>query len=75
MSADRFKWLRLKKKMTQDEFAELLGLSQSTVAAIEKGRRPISDSVRAKLAELGAVDDDFLYFLHSIEKVTQIYPN
>lgn len=74
MSAQRFKLLRLKKKMTQRQFAELLGVSESTVAAIENGRRPISDHIRVSLAEQGGVDEDFLYFLESLERVTQIYP-
>lgn len=74
MSAQRFKLLRLKKKMTQRQFAELLGVSESTVAAIENGRRPISDHIRVSLAEQGGADEDFLYFLESLEKVSQIYP-
>lgn len=75
MSANRFKWLRLKKKMTQKQFADLLGVSVSTVASIENGRRPISDYIRVSLANVGGADEDFLCFLESLEKVEHIYPS
>lgn len=74
MSANRFRGLRLKKKMTQKQFAELLGVSESTVAAIENGRRSISDNIRASLVEQGGADEDFLNFLESLEKISKIYP-
>ncbi|MCM3705845.1 MULTISPECIES: helix-turn-helix transcriptional regulator [Cytobacillus] len=75
MNANSFKGLRLKKGMTQKEYADLLGVSESTIAAIETGRRPISDLVRARLAQKIELDEDSIYFLESFEKVKRIYPS
>lgn len=62
MDKETFRALRLSKNMTQKEFGELLGVSESTVAAIENGRRLISDKVRARLATITDIDDDFIDF-------------
>ena len=37
--ADRMKELRKEQKMTQDELADKLGISRSTVGMYEQGRR------------------------------------
>lgn len=62
MDKETFRALRLSKNMTQIEFGELLGVSESTIAAIENGRRLISDKVRARLATITDIDDDFIDF-------------
>lgn len=62
MDKETFKALRLSKNMTQKEFGELLDVSESTIAAIENGRRLISDKVRARLATITDIDDDFIGF-------------
>ena len=75
MNATNFKALRLRLGMTQREYADFLGVSESTVAAIENGRRSISDHVRARLAQKVEIDSDFLYFLESYRKMGNIIPN
>lgn len=75
MNATIFKRVRLKKKLTQKEFGNLLGVSESTIAAIEKGRRPISDQVRARLVQNIEIDDDLVSFLDSFRKIDYIIPN
>jgi transcriptional regulator with XRE-family HTH domain len=75
MIVNNFKAIRLKQKMTQQEFAELLGVSRSTIEAIESGRRPISDLVRARLAQKIDLDQESLRFLELYKKIFQIYPN
>lgn len=75
MNSNSFKALRLKKGMTQKEYAEMLGVSESTIAAIESGRRSISDLVRARLAQKIDIDEDSIYFLESFEKIKRIYPS
>lgn len=72
MDSNTFRGVRLRKKMSQARFAEFLGVSESTVAAIEKGRRNISDTVRARLAEKIAFDDSLISFLESYEKINKI---
>lgn len=62
MNRHLFKAIRLEKGLTQREFGELLGLSQSTIANIEAGRREITDTVRARLAKNVNMTDDFFSF-------------
>ena len=52
MSGETLKMIRLEKRMTQTEFGILLGLSTSMIAHIENGRRHISDTTRARLAQV-----------------------
>lgn len=68
MNEKIFKAIRLRAGLTQREFAEELGISESTVAAIEKQRRPISDQVRARLALKFDITQDFLEFYDRISK-------
>jgi transcriptional regulator with XRE-family HTH domain len=75
MNANTFKALRLREGLTQEQFGELLGLSKSTIANIEAGRRSISDQVRARLAQKVEVDDRLLCFLDSLSKIEKIIPN
>lgn len=72
MNKESFKALRLKKGMTQKQFADLLRVSESTVAAIETGRRNISDTVRARLAQNFEVSEELLLFLDSYQKMENI---
>lgn len=51
--AAAFKLLRKYRGMTQEEFADLLGLRRSTVANIETGRGDVPAFTYAKLDELG----------------------
>lgn len=74
MKITTFKATRLKMDMSQAAFSEFLGVSESTVAAIESGRRPISDAVRGKLAEKISVNEELLSFFESLEKVIKTYP-
>lgn len=74
MRTQTFKATRLKLGMTQAEFGEFLGVSESTVEAIENNRRKISDVVRGKLAERIAVNEELLAFFEAYEKITKNYP-
>lgn len=72
MNKESFKAMRLQKGMTQKEFADLLRVSESTVAAIENGRRSISDTVRARLAQNFEVSEELLLFLDSYKKLDKV---
>lgn len=52
MDRHQIRALRSKNRLTQAEFGKMLGLSTSTVANIEAGRRGISDNVYSRLADL-----------------------
>lgn len=51
--AAAFKLLRKYRGMTQEEFADLLGMKRSTVANIKTGRADVPTFTYAKLDELG----------------------
>lgn len=47
--AGRISRLRQFMKMTQEEFAEELGVSASSISSMERGTNPVSDTVLANL--------------------------
>ncbi|CDN45392.1 helix-turn-helix transcriptional regulator [Paenibacillus sp. P22] len=50
--------LRLKLGLTQVQFAECLGVSQSLICDVENGRRNVSPNLRVRIAlECGAGED------------------
>jgi transcriptional regulator with XRE-family HTH domain len=58
----RFKYLRESRKLTQDQVADTLGISRSTVAGYEseeKSRVPRKDTLN-KIADLFGVSTDYL---------------
>lgn len=72
MNKASFKAMRLQKGMTQKEFADLLRVSESTVAAIETGRRCISDTVRARIAQNIEVNQELILFLGMYQELDNI---
>lgn len=62
MDGQTLKMIRLEKRMTQSEFGSLLGISTSMVAHIENGRRAVSDTVRARLAQVVNIDEFVSFF-------------
>lgn len=74
MEGNTFRDMRLQKRMTQREFADALGLSQSTVAHIEAGRREISHTTRTRLAQIVDVKGEFLSFFERLKEIERIIP-
>ncbi|MBP1913253.1 transcriptional regulator with XRE-family HTH domain [Lederbergia galactosidilyticus] len=70
MNVETFKAIRLYLEKNQQEFAEFLGVANSTVAGIEAGNRPISDQVRARVARKFSVDAEFLEFMERNKKLS-----
>ena len=52
------KKLRKSKKLTQAAFADAIGVKPYTIAAIETGRRKMSEEVKGKIKEVFGVDVD-----------------
>lgn len=75
MNGKKFKGLRLKEGLTQAEFGAMLNLSESAIANIEAGRRPVSAKVRARLAHRFVIDDKLLDFLDAYEKMGKLFPS
>lgn len=55
-----FKELRIERRMTQDELADSLGLSRSTIGMYESGKRFPDHAGLQRLADFFRVDTDYL---------------
>lgn len=56
----RLKTLRLKKNLTQQQLAELLGVTKSVISAYENGTRYPAYDVLVKIARIFKVSTDYL---------------
>ena len=56
---NRLKTLRIKKKLTQQQLADLLGLTKSVISAYENGLRYPAYDVLIKIARIFKVSTDF----------------
>lgn len=57
---NRLKTLSIKKKLTQQQLADLLGLTKSVISAYENGLRYPAYDVLIKIARIFKVSTDFL---------------
>lgn len=57
---NRLKTLRIKKKLTQQQLADLLGITKSVISAYENGLRYPAYDVLIKIARIFKVSTDFL---------------
>lgn len=57
---NRLKTLRIKKKLTQQQLADLLGLTKSVMSAYENGLRYPAYDVLIKISRIFKVSTDFL---------------
>ena len=57
---NRLKTLRIQKKLTQQQLADLLGLTKSVISAYENGLRYPAYDVLIKIARIFKVSPDFL---------------
>lgn len=56
--------IRHYKGMTQPQFAEWLGVAESSIAQVESGHRRVSDRLAAKIAlKFDVSDPDFIKYL------------
>lgn len=51
MSAMGVKAIRLSENLTQQEFAARLGVSQSLIGDVERGRRRVTENLRIRIAQ------------------------
>ncbi len=59
-SGKRIKGLREKKGLTQEAMAELIGMSQKTITAIEKGKRGASIDTLTSISEILDTSLDYI---------------
>ena len=57
---NRLKTLRINKKLTQQQLADLLGLTKSVISAYENGLRYPAYDVLIKISRIFKVSTDFL---------------
>ncbi|ACD24183.1 helix-turn-helix transcriptional regulator [Clostridium botulinum] len=60
MLADKVKYLRNNLNLTQEELANKLGISQSSIGMIERNKRPAGRKMLIKLADFFNVTVDYL---------------
>ena len=58
MTGETVKAIRISKNMTQDEFAEILKVSRSCIAAVESGHRAVSDGLRIRIRQKFGGDNE-----------------
>ncbi|MDQ8733201.1 helix-turn-helix transcriptional regulator [Paenibacillus sp. LHD-38] len=51
MNGDAVRVIRISKDMNQKEFAAILAVSRSCIAAVESGHRAVSDKLRTRIAQ------------------------
>ena len=69
MKANKMKAIRYYLGLSQAQFAERLGVCQSTICIVEQGKRGVSDYIRGKLAHIEVgLPDDFQDFYITISK-------
>lgn len=72
-AGERIRDLREKRKLKQNELAEMVGLASGTLSAIEKGRNNPTSEITIKLSEFFNVSTD--YILTGKEEAATISPD
>lgn len=68
--------LRHYKGMTQPQFAQYLGVTESTIAAVEAGYRNVSDGLQAKIAmKIDITDADFIEYQKRRRQTSAFFKN
>lgn len=72
MLNNTIKALRLYNGMTQEQFASKIGYSTTALSFVETGSRAISPRLQSAIARHFPLDDGFITFLRSYEKMNKI---
>lgn len=63
MKGDLIKIIRQYKNMTQPQFAEWLGVAESSISQVESGHRQVSEYLASKVAlKFDVADPDFIAY-------------
>jgi transcriptional regulator with XRE-family HTH domain len=60
VSGEAVRAIRISKDMTQPEFAAVLRVSKSCIAAVESGHRAVSANLRVKIAQTFGCGPDII---------------
>ena len=66
MIEEQIRAYRLDMRMSQQELAEKLNITQAALSQYESGKRPISNSMLEKLVNSGIVEEGELSTTHSL---------
>lgn len=69
---ERLKEIRIKKGLTQEEFAKLLNISSSAISLYESGSREPSLATLVNIANVLDVSTDYLLGLSDSEKTVKV---
>jgi DNA-binding XRE family transcriptional regulator len=64
--------IRLYHGLSQEAFAERLGVSKSTIAAIETGRRRVTKNVQIKIAQKFELTDDLIQAIQRTQEASKL---
>ncbi|WEA41357.1 helix-turn-helix domain-containing protein [Lysinibacillus fusiformis] len=75
MTGEQLRELREALVMTQREFAEMVGVSYSTISNIESGARTMSLLTRAKIVQKIQLDEGLFIFVEKSQKLNRLIHN
>ncbi|MDC6266650.1 helix-turn-helix domain-containing protein [Lysinibacillus fusiformis] len=75
MTGEQLRELREALVMTQREFAEMVGVSYSTISNIESGARTMSLLTRAKIVQKIQLDEGLFIFVEKSKKLNRLIHN
>lgn len=75
MQGEKLRALRLQHGLTQVQFAEQLGVHQSSIAKIEAGERGLTDAMYARIVAKFDVGDEFASFFIKFNEVRRTFPS
>lgn len=75
MQGEKLRALRLQHGLTQAQFAERLGVHQSSIAKIEAGERGLTDAMRGRIAAHFDMGDEFLSFFARLKEIERNCPS
>ena len=76
MNDDLVRTIRHYKGMTQPQFAEWLGVAESSIAQVESGHRRVSDRLSARIAlKFDVTDDDFIAYRERHKQTSNYFFN
>lgn len=76
MERNLIKDIRNFKGMTQPQFAEWLGVAESTIAQVESGHRNVSEALASKIAhKFDVANKDFIEYQQRVKQTNEYFFN
>nr|WP_162305454.1 helix-turn-helix transcriptional regulator [Brevibacillus laterosporus] len=72
MDAVTLRAIRVHFELTQEQFAEKLGMSKSAISAVETGKRVATGSLRVKIARAFEIDDSLIDTIHKAKTAEKL---